>query len=293
MSDVINNEAVLDATEKALDVIEDQLDGVVEVVEVVRNNPVLLAGAAVVGLLAGGAGGYFFARKRLGKTFDERLEEEVEQAKEFYRGTNKVDDDGQRQLPEDIFKGLHGAQALEALKVYRGEGTDDEDDALAQRAQERASEPVEVVQTVTEKRVFERRSEPVDDEDWNLEAEVALRDPALPYVVHHDEFYQNVDDRQVATYTYYEGDQTLANENDFEIANADGMVGVDNLLKFGHGSKDANVVYVCNEGLDMMFEIVKSPGKYAHEVMAFQHDEPGELRHSNSRRPRGRWADGD
>jgi hypothetical protein len=46
-------------------------------------------------------------------------------------------------------------------------------------------------------------------------------------------------------------------------------VGEENLAKFGHGSKDPNLVYVRNEGMDLDFEISYAEGKYSEQVMGF------------------------
>jgi len=49
-------------------------------------------------------------------------------------------------------------------------------------------------------------------------------------------------------------------------------VGERNLNLFGHGSNDASVVYVRNDKLELIFEVVRSPNSFAEEVHGFHHE---------------------
>jgi hypothetical protein len=124
------------------------------------------------------------------------------------------------------------------------------------------------------------RDNPQPQDEWDEHKERASRSPLKPYVVHVDErdaeaAYESV------TYTYYEADDVLCNERDEVIAGPerDNLVGEMNLDKFGHGSNDANIVYIRNDSLEMDMEIVRSPNSYAEEVHGFEPPEP-ELRHA-------------
>jgi hypothetical protein len=98
---------------------------------------------------------------------------------------------------------------------------------------------------------------------------------------------ENEPDHIQHTLTYFEGDDVLTDEEDQPINETDDTVGNANLLKFGHGSKDNNIVYVRNEKLDLDFEITRSKGSYIKEVLGFiQHDDRKRVR---SFRRRDRW----
>jgi hypothetical protein len=118
---------------------------------------------------------------------------------------------------------------------------------------------------------------------WDYEAEIKLRDGKHAYVIHLDEFREN-DTYENSTYTYYEEDDVLSDERDTAIDDVDGLVGVDNLQRWGHGSNDINCVYIRNDELQLDIEILRSPGSYAEEVHGLKHsDDSGRRR----RRPRG------
>ncbi|HMS83595.1 MAG TPA: hypothetical protein PKD12_08095 [Nitrospira sp.] len=132
----------------------------------------------------------------------------------------------------------------------------------------------------------EPQPEPADT--WNYEQEVASRGAVYPYVIHHDEYVINEDEHEQVTLTYYSGDDVLADERDQVMPDREAVVGLENLEKFGHGSEDPNVVYVCNPRLEVDYEVVRSEGKFATEVHGFSDDE---LSHSVGRRRRRRFDD--
>jgi len=119
------------------------------------------------------------------------------------------------------------------------------------------------------------------DDTWDSFAERKRRSPLEPYVIHRDERdeFGHYDD---VTWTYYEADDVLCNERDEVVAGdeRDKLLGEANLEKFGHGSGDAQIVYIRNDQLEMQFEIVRSPNSYAEEVHGFDPPEP-EIRHAH------------
>jgi hypothetical protein len=54
--------------------------------------------------------------------------------------------------------------------------------------------------------------------------------------------------------------------------NRDNLVGDKNLDRFGHGSNDAFIVYIRNDQLEIVYEVVLSPNSYAEEVHGFSHE---------------------
>lgn len=108
---------------------------------------------------------------------------------------------------------------------------------------------------------------------WDAHAERRRRNPDTPYVIHHDE-KDAMDGYSDVSFTYYAADDVLCNERDEVVdpAERDNMVGDANLDRFGHGSGSPEIVFVRNDNLEMVFEIVRSPNSFAEEVHGFTHE---------------------
>lgn len=120
------------------------------------------------------------------------------------------------------------------------------------------------------------------EDDWDYEVELSQRTGVDPYVIHADEFISGEMGYAQSTITYYAGDDIMADELDTPIYNHHGIMGE---LKFGHGSKDPNVVYIRNETMNHEWEILRSEGQFAIEVQGYQIEhgyEEQELKHTNS-----------
>lgn len=92
--------------------------------------------------------------------------------------------------------------------------------------------------------------------DWDYTAELAIRDSAIPYVIHVEEFYEeSARPFQRSFLTYYKGDDRLADEHNMVLYNRADIVG-DNLHRFGHGSGNPSIVYIRNEVLEIDYEVV-------------------------------------
>lgn len=111
---------------------------------------------------------------------------------------------------------------------------------------------------------------PEVEDDWDYAEETAGRNPNEPYIIHRDEYDDNENDFTQTTLTYYSGDQILCDEGDVPIYNPDQVAGE---LKFGHGSRDPNVVYVRNEKLGAEYEILLDKGFYTVEVLGQEYED--------------------
>lgn len=85
----------------------------------------------------------------------------------------------------------------------------------------------------------------------------------IPYVIDFEEFCEEYENHDKVTLTYYEGDDTLADETEEIIADVSETIGDEALKCFGQGSDDPDVVYVRNERLGIDYEVVRQGNKYS------------------------------
>jgi hypothetical protein len=129
---------------------------------------------------------------------------------------------------------------------------------------------------------------------WDYEEEKRGRSPDIPYIIHADERYE-FEGYGEETLTYYEKDDVLCNERDEVLAEGperERLIGEWSLDKFGHGSNDPEIVYVRNDRVEMIYEIVKSPNSYAEEVHGFSHDSYSNIEKMRLREREGLDDDG-
>lgn len=121
------------------------------------------------------------------------------------------------------------------------------------------------------------------DEDWDYEIEIEHRDPAVPYVIHRDEFFgDEMGWDSQSTLTYYAGDHVLCDERDEPLMNPGKIVG---FLRFGIGSGDPNICYIRNEVLQAEYEVLQDPGSYEIDVLGLHVEtqmERDDIRHARS-----------
>lgn len=172
--------------------------------------------------------------------------------------------------PEELEK---ITQELSALRARREAKVLSDEVIVPRRYAEDVVEEEVEVQVIT-----------VEDPDWDYEEEKQTRDSLSPYVIHRDEFFSNEMDFAQHTWTYYEGDDVMIDEEDVVVYNHNQKVGDD--LKWGHGSGDPNTVYIRNEKMRMEMEVLREEGLYSIEVMGLEPDrgEDQDVKHSNTRK---------
>lgn len=235
-------------------------------------NLALLSG----GLLVGGAGGYFFAKKKLERKFEKQFEEELKTVKEAYRSLRKRDEFETVEAAATAM-GLTVVTAEEPRAEYRGklnefeysppEETEDVEPSLFIDI-DSPKEPNEVVSSSvpTASNVFLSSEVP----------EVDTPNPNTPYVISIDDFMED-NGFEKNSLTYFSSDDVLVDERELPIDDVEGTVGAFNLANmFGdpHGlSKDENVLYVRNERLEVDFEIALSLVSFAETVLGLGTDQ--------------------
>lgn len=239
---------------------------------------VILTVASASSLAAGCVSGYLYARRTLEARFEERLAQEIAETKRFFTSYYKV---GEYSDPEKLAEKL----------------IEDDPEAVTQMARydTRSQEvPPEVLERVAKS--MAKAEEAVAEEagpyngnafdspraHWDQEAEEIERRNGVPYIISFEEFANNDLEHDQGEFTYYAGDDVLADSRDEVIPNPEEYVGNEALTRFGYGSNDVNIVFVRNEMMSQDFEISRSTKSYAVDVLGFQ--QPGELKHGDMRR---------
>lgn len=251
-------------------------------VQVIKtNNKAVLTGVAIVSLAAGAAIGYYAAKKYLEPKYAAIADEEIEKARELYGAATFGK--AEYPTPQDAVDALipdddavpEVAPAKTAMRSYKGmpiaseEVVQDVDDVVV-RTTVKTEETIEgdEVEIVKEAstNIFVN-GQAFDADEW--EKSVSERSEERPYVISEEEFFANEQDFEQWTLTYYAGDDVLCTEKDEVIEDVDAMVGEENLKRFGMKSNDMHLVYVKNNKRGLDFEIARSTGKYAKEVLGY------------------------
>lgn len=235
-----------------------------DIVEAVHRNPFGFAlGGFVVGAAVGGGAAFFFVRRHLETKYNQIAEAEIDSMREHYHNKTLA-------LEGTIRK--ENVEVVETLAMKKGymQDQDDSEDVAAGSPMVVKPPTPEPDRAPRVRNIFaDREVEPVEFE-WNGVEENKKRSPDIPYVIHYDEIAE-MDDYQSVTLTYYDGDGVLCNDRDeiFDPADLDRVIGEKNLERFGHGSNDPLVVYIRNDDLELIYEIVKTDQSYAEAVHGF------------------------
>lgn len=269
-----------DLKEIAEDTVE-LLEDTVEFLErkaswLVRSNPrVLVVTASLAGVVVGSALTYLIASKRISSKWQKIADEQVEQVKSHYTAVYKPDVELADLASKYQDEVTEDKQTVEAIVKTNGYTSYNE---VAPTAVETPSEPVA-------SNVFES----VDPDTYFVfEEELARREayPNQPFVITSEEYEHDEAGFEKAELTYYDEDDVLCDSDD-TVVPVDSAVGVENMLRFGHGSGDPEVVYVRSPQLGIDFEVTHNAGSYAEVVLG----QARELRHSDrpQRRVRQRY----
>lgn len=302
--------------DKVADVVPEIIDtsvhvstkGTRKVLEALRR-PKVQAFTVIGVSMAFGAGlgvaGYFALKRqletKLRKEYDEKFDSEVEEMRLHYARITKS---GAFSSPETAVEELLTKEAATTLRNYGNRTVDipGEPSVVDIRAGEVTDaelvddpdfeERPEVDVTALRERMrrgpvsVEERGENIfvdghpltGEDDWDQEEIDRARAEGEPHVISQAEFMENPDDWTTTELTYYNGDDTLADDQDSPVPDIEEIVGSENLSKFGHGSGDRNVVYVRNPKIEVLFEITYHSGEYAKEVAGLTHSAPVGLR---------------
>lgn len=273
-----------------------------QVPDILKNKWFQVASASIVAFAAGSGGGYILGKKKatvyitvapkpeqmsIFDVTEQDIDEMKDHLKELVpdpkleRLLDKKSLDDRIDEEEAFIKGRNDTPLHIPLEAgpdgrinysAQFEETDEMDhiDRMVE-AQHKDTTPVSV-------NVFESRD---DDGQWVWEDEIQVRQPHMPYVIHYEEYINGEMGFKQETLTYYQGDDIMADPADTPIYDYAGLMGN---LKFGHGSRDANVVYIRNEKIRMEWEVLLHTGLFSVEVLGQNMEEEieQELRHSSA-----------
>jgi uncharacterized protein with HEPN domain len=261
---------------------EETLEAAATVRRFTGENVSFFSGGAVIGVVAGVGVAYLVLSKRIEAKYEQLANEEIAGMRDHYdRKLRALDNIEEKKTLDAVVK-----EQKYAIEENEGDGR------VAYHKVEPDPETKHPEALVSGQNVFEQPQEEVPTPEWDYNKEIASRTNDTPFIIHRDEFMENRWEYGTTDLTYFEGDDTLSDDKDRVVAEQD-IVGIENLGKFGHGSLDKDVVYICNPVLSMLFEVTHSDGTYAQEVHGF---EPEDLKHSAVRRRpprRSRYDDSD
>lgn len=244
-----------------------------------------------IGYAMGAATGAVIAWKlayaRAETKFSAVADEEIAEMRKHYNAKT--------QAAEAQAQKLSPVKDIVTERGYVPDEDDEEEDVKPPMAVAPPSEVVEAVNETSPEELLRRPPVPVDPtpsaevrnvfrhaeeeanvvESWNYKDELRRRSPDTPYVIHYDERYE-IEGYSEMTLTYYERDDVLCNERDEVIGKGEereNVIGEANLNRFGHGSNDPSIVYIRNDKLELVLEVIRSPNSYAEEVHGFTHQE--------------------
>lgn len=262
----------MDTTEQIIEQVDDIAEAVVpevvETVKLVKNNPLLLGAAALAGLSVGVLVGYKVAKKRLSLDFEQRLEKEIAATEEHLLMVHKY---GKYATPESA---LHEVEAEEDEIPPEVKRRDPKENALISAEEINTSKVDYNKASKAEEGRVKIQNIFVNGQaletTFDYEAEAATRSTEAPYIITTQEFDENEPDYDQTSFSYFEGDDVLAEaDTDQVVDDADGFVGQNNLQRFGHGSGDPNILFIRNDKKEMLCEIVRVQGKYTKLILGF------------------------
>jgi Predicted metalloendopeptidase len=213
----------------------------------------------VVSLLIGAAFGYQYAKRELEDEYEDMLVEEVMRLRESYKLKYKKDE---YETPEKAEKALADRRLQqrrdEAVETFTGKRSGQQIPVRTARPTEDLSERdlQEIAASLAEEEGYIQ-----GDHGEELDVEPGLFDRQKPYIISVEAFlHENMNDFDRPTYTYYSDDDVLADEDGSPIEDIDEMVGRENLDKFGHMSKDPDLLYIRNhlQQKDIELRIVRN-----------------------------------
>lgn len=95
-----------------------------------------------------------------------------------------------------------------------------------------------------------------------------IPDKTKPYIISHDEYFEDESDYRRISLTWYAADSVLVDDREVPIREHVKTCG-DFMNRFGEQSGDPSIVFIRNEKLERDFEITLNRGSYAEQVLGY------------------------
>ncbi len=284
-----------EVVEDGADILEDRASWLIS------NPKAVILTVGVVSVLSGALVSYLVVNSRLRAKYQKLADEQIEDVKNHYLVFQKDKGDLAELAAKypDTERTATPEEVAEAESIIDREGYIPYDKIKTQVTP--PATPVDMIHSA-EKIVQEASavSEEIvrniwesDDPDtyFDFEEELQRREdrPEFPFVITKEEFDQAEADYQQGSLTYFDGDNILIDDTD-KPCDLDFTIGAENVLRFGHGSGDKNIVYIRNPKLELDFEVTQSLGTFTKEVLGYDGGE-SELKHAHRRPQRMRASD--
>lgn len=223
--------------------------------------------ASLISCGVGVALGYKIAEQKLAQHYDERLRDEIAASTEYFEHTSRHAK--RYSTPE------------EAAAVLIKPGTILKEEAHSPLPAEESPERI-AYHKIAGAYVGTEEEEGPDDRDVlpimfpeaaNPTSEQNIH-TSVPYLIDQETFLRNDGEWQQSTLTWYVVDGVLADDRDKMIEDVDETVGKTNLLLFGQGSSDSNIVHIRNPRLNLEFEVLRDEGSYREKVLGIEEEPP-------------------
>lgn len=265
-------------------VIEEVATNLDEAATAVRMLDARIMGAftfgVVTGTVVGFVWGYRYNKAKLRAEIKKESEEEIAQMREYFQQRIIANQgEAEKKQSAEVIVEERGYRPPGSPIVTGGPpivtGSPLSDVPVQPQPQRLLPPPVPVIEDVPD----QSPDQPLHTSYWDYRTENQKRtqNPQLPYVIHMDEFNQELPAYIKTSYTYYPEDNVLTDEDGSVLDNRDDLIGVDTLAMFGHGSDDADIVYVRNNRLRLQIEIDRLPGRsYEEDVMGLSREDFGQ-----------------
>lgn len=231
------------------------------------NKTTLAALSAAGGMIVGGAITYVAINKRLVKRYEDWANGEIDSVKARYAQLNNDGkmsflDMAENPSPEILDAVQKGKELMERL----GYTTDTEDEDA----------PHESARTLS---IFEREdaTEPDDDADEDLVGvdEDYDKIDGEPYLITEEAYFENEDDYELDTLTYYELDDTLTDDHNERIERVQETVGARHLNMFKKNGTAKSSIYVRNDEHQSLYEVILVEESYAVKFLGMTEEQLG------------------
>lgn len=95
----------------------------------------------------------------------------------------------------------------------------------------------------------------------------------LIVIIPQEEYEQSTLGYKRFSLTYYETDDVLVNQYEIVVESPDDIIGDDACVSFGEGTDDPDVVYVQNDDLGAMYEVIRIHDAYYSAVLGLTAEE--------------------